>query len=97
MADRIGFASWLGVREGALPTASEACRDPKMTLLRLARQSRKRRIRDGLLPRPGAVSQVGLEYNDLLRAFVREHWRLEEAARNASSLTRTLRRLREFC
>ncbi|OQX10727.1 MAG: hypothetical protein BWK76_20240 [Desulfobulbaceae bacterium A2] len=96
MADRVGLATWLGVREDVLLPSPETCRDPKTKLLSIASKSQKRDVRYGLLPRPGAVSRVGLEYNDLLRAFAREHWCIEEAANRAPSLARALQRLREF-
>lgn len=96
LADRSRFARWLGVAENEVPAAPEACRDPKTDLLSLAKKSKNRELKDGLLPKKGAPSKVGLEYNDLLCAFVSSEWRVEEAALLAPSLERAIRRLREF-
>lgn len=96
LADRSQFASWLGVSEDIVPVAPETCLDPKADLLQLASKSRYRELREGLLPKKGAASKVGLEYNDLLCAFVTENWRIEEASQRSPSLERAIRRLREF-
>lgn len=95
LADRSQFAGWLGVSEEIVPTAPEACLDPKTDLLKVAARSRYRELREGLLPRKNAASKVGLEYNDLLCEFVTDKWRIEEACRLAPSLERAIRRLRE--
>jgi len=96
LADRVRFAGWLGVPENEVPAAPEACLDPKADLLVLAKKSKKYDLKEGLLPKKGAPSKIGLEYNDLLCAFVSSEWRLEEAAKLAPSLARAIRRLREF-
>lgn len=97
LADRSQFAAWLGVSENLVPVAPEACFDPKTDLLKVVARSKDRELRAGLLPKKNAVSNVGLEYNDLLSAFVTEKWRIEEASKLAPSLERALVRLREFC
>ena len=97
LADRVQFANWLGVAEITVPQNPEASLDPKADLLRLAARSKHRNLRDGLLPKKGASSKVGLEYNDLLCEFVVDQWRIEEASRLAPSLGRAIHRLREFC
>lgn len=95
-ADRSQFAEWLGVSEATVPIDPEACLDPKAELLNLASRSRNREMREGLLPKKDAASKIGLEYNDLLCAFVTENWRIEEASQVSPSLERAIRRLREF-
>ena len=97
LADRSRFASWLDVPEDMVPVAPEACLDPKADLLKLAAKSSSREKREGLLPKKNAASKVGLEYNDLLCAFVTNNWRIEAASQLSPSLERALRRLREFC
>ncbi len=96
LADREHFSRWLGVSEMELPADPEESHDPKADLLELAKKSKKRDLKAGLLPKKGAPSKIGLEYNDLLCAFVSCEWDIENAARIAPSLERALRRLREF-
>ena len=53
LADREHFSRWLGVSEMELPADPEASRDPKEALLALAKKSKNRDIRTGLLPKKG--------------------------------------------
>lgn len=96
LADRSRFASWLGIAETEVPVDPESCRNPKSNLLKLAAKSKKRDLKEGLLPKKGAPSPVGLEYNDLLCNFLKTDWRLEVALRSAPSLERAILRLQEY-
>jgi len=96
LSDRSRFAAWLGIAETEVPVNPEACRDPKADLLNLAMKSKKRDLKEGLLPNKGAPSPIGMEYNDLLCDFVKSEWRLDEAVKIAPSLARAIQRLQEF-
>lgn len=95
MADRARFSAWLGVGGGSIPVAPDSVQAPKEKLLQIASSARNRDIRHGLLPKQGAPSPIGLEYNDLLCAFVSTHWRIDVAAQASPSLARAIHRLRE--
>lgn len=95
MADRAGFARYLQVAQEKVPFAPEAEIDPKQCLFSLVRRSRKRRLRDEILPTPGA--HIGPLYNEFFCRFVSEHWRIEDAVANAPSLASSLERLTAFC
>ena len=62
-------------------------------LLSLARRSKKKAVREALVPRQGAILSVGNQYNTLLSEFVQDRWDLERAASASPSLKRTLDRL----
>lgn len=96
LADRSRFADWLGVAETEIPVNPESCLDPKADLLSLVAKSKKRNLKEGLLPKKGAPTPVGLEYNDLLCDFVETKWRLDEALKIAPSLARAFLRLQKF-
>jgi hypothetical protein len=96
LADRMRIAEWLGVSRDIVPLSPEECLDPKAELLKLAEKAKSRDIREGLLPKKGAVSKVGIEYNTLLCEFVTTLWRIDEALPVAPSLAKALQRLREF-
>ena len=93
MADRIGFAAFLSVPLHRIPSPTDNILNPKEFLLSLARRSKKRAVREALVPAQGATLSVGNEYNTLLSEFIREHWNLERAASVSPSLKRTLDRL----
>ena len=96
LADRAAFAALLGVPQARVPARPDELSDPKAALLGLVRNSKRRELRDDLLPRPGVAFPVGLGYNDRLRRFVREDWDSRRAADASPSLARTLARLAEL-
>ena len=93
MADRIGFANFLSIPIHRIPSPTDDIPEPKECLVSLARRSKKRRLRDELVPKPGAKIPVGYGYNTRLSQFVRDHWDLERAASASPSLKRTLNRI----
>jgi hypothetical protein len=95
MADRAGFANFLSIPIHRIPSPTDDILKPKEYLVSLARRSKKRRLRDELVPEPGAKIPVGYGYNTRLMEFIREHWNLERAATISPSLKRTLDRLSE--
>ena len=95
MADRTGVANFLSIPVNRIPLNTDHIPNPKEFLVSLARRSKKRRLRDELVPGPGAKIPVGYGYNTRLSEFVRDHWDLERAASVSPSLKRTVDRLAE--
>ncbi|MXY29213.1 hypothetical protein F4Y59_13770 [Candidatus Poribacteria bacterium] len=93
MADRMGFAAFLSIPLHRIPSPTDDILNPKEFLLSLARRSKKKSVREALLPAQGSTLSVGNEYNTLLSEFVQEHWNIERAAAVSPSLKRTLDRL----
>ena len=93
MADRMGFSDFLSVPLHRIPSPTDNILNPKEFLLSLARRSKKKAVREALVPAQGATFSVGNEYNTLLSEFVRKHWNLERAASVSPSLKRTLDRI----
>ncbi len=60
------------------------------------RKSRRREIRNDILPARGTTAKVGPNYNGCLIRFVREHWQPERARRKADSLHRAIHSLERF-
>ena len=96
LADREGIARYLRVAKGRVPVAPEDERDPKSRLIALARRSRSRSIREGLVPAAGDSRTVGAEYALMMSEFARELWSPRRAADCAPSLQRTIERCRHF-
>ena len=93
MADRIGFADFLSVPLHRIPSPTDNILNPKEFLLSLARRSKKKTIREALVPTQGSTLGIGNQYNTLLSEFVQDHWDLERAASVSPSLKRTLDRI----
>ena len=95
MADRRALATFLSIPVNRIPNTPDDILQPKEFLVSLARKSRKKSLRDQLVPRKGAATtKVGPEYNNCIGEFVRVHWDLERAAVASPSLKRTLNRIR---
>ena len=70
--------------------------DPKQVMVNLARKSRKRDIRDDMIPREGSGHEVGQLYNSRLVEFILNYWSPDEAVKRSDSLYRCISRLREL-
>jgi hypothetical protein len=99
LADRERLAKVLSVSALKIPHNPEAVENAKNTVIELARQSRRREIREDMVPRPGSARAVGPAYTSRLIEFVIGTgigWRPEVAARYSESLNRSLRCLRRI-
>ncbi len=97
MADRKGIATFLGIPESRVPDHPETVKNPKQTLVNLARASRKSALRAALVPpaqRHGGV--VGSGYTPAITEFIDTQWSPGRAAKNAPSLARCIKRLKEL-
>lgn len=96
LADRERFARFLGVSAARLPREPDDVDDPKGVVVALARHSRRRDIREELVPRVGSGRRVGALYPSRLIEFASGSWRPEEARGRSDSLDRCLLRLGEL-
>jgi len=95
LADPDHLAAFLCVPPGRIPACPELEADPKQVLMNLARQSRRREIREDMMPRPQSGRRVGPAYASRLIEFVQSTWSPGAAARHSESLRRCLLRLRD--
>ncbi len=93
MADAEALSQFLSVSPSCIPSDPEGLDDPKLSLVNLARRSRKRFIREDIVPRDGSGARVGPGYSSRIAEFAREHWRPEVAASRSGSLNRCMRAL----
>jgi hypothetical protein len=99
LGDRQRLAAFLGVGVTRVPREPETLPDPKGAMVDLARQSRRRTIRDDMVPRPASGRVVGPAYTSRLVEFAtdrRHGWRPAVAARSCDSLARCVRRMRRL-
>jgi len=96
LADAERLAAFLGIRAVRIPPHPDAEPDPKTTLINLARRSRRRAMREDIVPREGSGSRVGPGYAGRLIEFVAaaEHpWRPNVAVQHSDSLRRCVETL----
>ncbi len=96
LADRANLADFLKIKRALVPNAPDLLPDPKGTLIRFAKKSRSRVIRESIVPKPGSSAKIGPGYNASLGLFVREHWNIGTAAANSPSLSCSLERITAF-
>ncbi len=96
LADRPGIAGFLGVRVASVPCEVEDIPNPKEALINLARRSRRRSLREDIVPPVRSRRVQGPNYNGRLRSFVGAHWNPRHAASYSPSLARTLAKLDGF-
>lgn len=93
LADRDSFANFLAVPAHRIPPNTDEIAQPKEFIVSLARKSRRKDIRDDLVPTTGATSAVGPAFNPRVGTFVSDSWNVKRAARASPSLRRSIGRL----
>ena len=90
LADRSNIASFLSVSVDLVPRDPEAMENPKVDMVNLARRSKRRAIREDMIPRPGSGRHVGPAYTARMIEFARQHWRPDVASGTSDSLRRAI-------
>ncbi|MDR6949653.1 hypothetical protein J2Y39_004278 [Pseudomonas sp. 2957] len=93
LADHEGFSAFAQLSPALMTRSPDKLMDPKQELLRLIRKSKRRDLREEMLPRKGSSSPVGLGYNNHLTQFVHEFWCAERASERSPSLARSIPRI----
>lgn len=95
LADRKGLARFFNVSVDRIPRDPDSLQDPKNTLIQLAKHSRRRDIREDIVP-ININAKIGPNYNGRLMEFVFNLWNIEFAMSQSDSLRRAYERLRDF-
>lgn len=96
LADAQGLSQFAEVSPTVIPRDPESLRDPKQELLNVVRRSKRRVLRDEMLPVKGASSPVGFGYNLHLKGFISDYWCPMRASERAPSLARALPRIQHL-
>ena len=99
LADRERFSAFFSVARSRIPQNAEATDNPKQTVIDLAKHSRRREIREEMVPRSGSGRDVGPAYNSRLIEFVTDTttgWRPDVAVNHSESLRRCVQCLSRF-
>lgn len=99
LADRERISRFLAVPVSRIPARPESEDDPKQVMVSLAARSRRKAIREDMVPRPGSGRSVGAAYTSRLMEFINVSqvcWRPEVAMQAAESLRRCIDSLRQL-
>lgn len=96
LAHRSAFAEFVGVREGLVPQDVEQIDDPKKKLIDIVRRSRRKRLREDIVPPQHSTREQGPDYNGRLVRFVEGHWDPRDCAKTSRSLEKAIHRIDSF-
>ena len=96
LAHRRAFAEFVGVRDGLVPRNVEQIADPKRKLIDIVRTSRRKRIREDIVPPQGSTREQGPDYNGRLVRFVDDHWNPRDCANVSRSLEKAIHCIDSF-
>lgn len=96
LADKKSFASYLNISETLIPNNADSIPSPKNFLIQLAKRSRKRLLREAIVPVDNSTARVGPDYNGQLSSFVFTNWSIKEAIKNSDSLKRAVEAINTF-
>jgi hypothetical protein len=91
LADRQRFGMFFGVSEARLPLNPDELPNPKSALVGIAHHSRKKEIRESLVPRADSGRLVGPGYSSWIISYIQDRdkgWRPDVAAGSSDSLAR---------
>jgi len=91
LGDAESLSEFLSVSVHRIPSQPEALRNPKYALVEVARHSRRRAIRDEIVPPAGTKARVGTGYPAAVMEFANRRWRPPVAAAVCDSLFRLRR------
>lgn len=96
LADKERMASFLSVSPHRIPANPDAIANPKREIVELARRSRRRAIREDIVPAAGTSSRVGPGYTARMIEFGASLWRPQIAATASASLSRSIAALERW-
>lgn len=96
LAHREAFAQFLGISGSLIPEDVESVPDPKQLLINLTKKSKKRYLRDAIMPAPNSTAKIGKDYNGQLIQFVNQNWQIELAKTHSRSLERAINAIAHF-
>ena len=95
LADNENFAVFFSLSNKLVPLEPDKVIDPKGTVISLAKRSKKREIREAIVPIDNYAS-IGPEYNTKLQSFVQNYWNINSARRNSPSLNKAINSLEKI-
>lgn len=95
LADIEGYSKFLRISTSHFPRNPEMLSNPKQTLINLARISRKKDLREDIVP-INNNAKIGPNYNGRLMEFVFKDWDLNRAMSRSESLNRAYKKLLNF-
>lgn len=94
LADVDALADFFGLSTSVFPSDPDVEPDPKQTVVNLARRSKKKSIREDIVPTQGSKGVVGKGYTPRMTEFIENEWDPINAEQISNSLRRALAAIR---
>jgi len=95
LADRTNFASFFSISQQLIPFNPDNEVNPKHTVISLAKRSRRRDIREAIVPIDD-YAKIGPRYNIKLQNYIQNNWCINSARKNSKSLENTIKSLEKI-
>ena len=89
LADRENFAAFFSIDQKLVPLNPDNEINPKRTVISLAKKSRRKEIRETIVPIDNYASK-GPGYNTQFESFIQKFWSIKSARKNSPSLDKTV-------
>ncbi|MCL2879967.1 MAG: DUF4276 family protein [Treponema sp.] len=89
LADRKNFSTYFSISRDLVPLNPDTEIDPKELVISLAKRSKKREIREAIVPIDD-YARIGPGYNMYLQSYIQHFWDIESARKNSQSLDKTI-------
>jgi hypothetical protein len=96
LAHRQAFAQFLGISKDLIPTDLDSVEDPKQLVIYLTKKSKKRYLRDAIVPVKNSTAKIGRDYNGQLIQFVNQNWNADLAKFHSLSLEKVVNAVKHF-
>jgi hypothetical protein len=98
LADRERFADYFAVSPDLVPPDPDQLDDPKLTLIKIVRRSRRSAIRADMVPDHALGQSIGPAYAARIMEFIESDagWRVESASGRSPSLRRAVTAISAF-
>lgn len=90
LADRKRLSQFIGVPLNKVTVKPDELANPKLELVNLARKSRKKQIREDMVPSTNSSASVGPAYVSRIIEFAHVHWDPREGAKTSASLEKCM-------
>jgi len=95
LADKENFSSFFSISQALIPINPDNEKDPKQTVITLAKRSKKREIRDAVVPIDN-FARLGPGYNIQLQNYIQNSWDIDLARKNSPSLDKAIKSLEKL-
>jgi hypothetical protein len=95
LADRENFAAFFSINQDLIPLEPDNEKDPKHKVILLAKKSKKREIREAIVPIDD-YANIGPGYNSQFQRFIQNSWNIDIARKNSPSLDKAIKSLEKI-